>query len=107
MSKITAEESIEQAGDRQLSYVNEVCKSIDFVSGFRLGMILGAEWQENQMQEHTKQNIEALREVLKENINVFIGINPNYPEKSDEKYIPMVSNGSIDKTFNQFLENIK
>jgi len=59
------------------------------------------------MQEHTKQHIEALREVLKENVLAFDGLNPDYPKKSEEKYIPMVAKGTIDTVINQFLENIK
>jgi len=43
------QETLEEAGDRELSYINDVCsKNIDFVSGFRLGMLLGAKWQQER-----------------------------------------------------------
>ena len=43
------QETLEEAGDRELSYINDVfSKNIDFVSGFRLGMLLGAKWQQEQ-----------------------------------------------------------
>jgi len=50
--------------------------------------------------EHTKQNIEALREKLKEEIEI-ITIDSDGNDTCDIDY------DSIDQTINQFLENIK
>jgi len=84
MSKITAEEySLKKfpiSKDLSINYVNRVQ---------RLNFINGANWQKEQMQEHTKQNIEALRGELH-------NLTP-YEE----------SRKSIENVINQFLENIK
>jgi hypothetical protein len=43
------QETLEEAGDRELSYINDVfSNNIDFVSGFRIGMLLGAKWQQER-----------------------------------------------------------
>jgi hypothetical protein len=53
------QETLEEAGDRELSYINDVCsKNIDFVSGFRLGMLLGAKWQKEK--SYSEEEVEDL-----------------------------------------------
>ena len=62
MKTQTAEETLEQAGDRELSYIHDAyAKNIDFVLGFRTGFLLGSNWRE---QKHTTTQIEELRERL-------------------------------------------
>jgi len=60
------------------------------------GFIAGANWQKEQMQEHTKQNIEALRSELKESSFW----SNHYSED-------VIMKDSIDSTINNYLENIK
>ena len=58
------QETLEEAGDRELSYINKVCsENIDFVTGFRLAMVLGAKWQmeRSYSEEHV---IELLQKAL-------------------------------------------
>jgi hypothetical protein len=56
-------ETIEEAGDRELSYINDVCsKNIDFVSGFRVGMLLGAKWQ--QERSYSEEEVIAFGEFI-------------------------------------------
>jgi ribosomal protein S6 len=53
------QETLEEAGDRELSYINDVfSNNIDFVSGFRIGMLLGAKWQ--QERSYSEEEVEDL-----------------------------------------------
>jgi hypothetical protein len=57
------QETLEEAGDRELSYINDVCsKNIDFVSGFRIGMLLGAKWQ--QERSYSEEEVIAFGEFI-------------------------------------------
>lgn len=86
MKTQTAEETLEQAADRELSYIHDVCsKNIDFVSGFRSGFLLGSNWRE---QKHTTTQIEALRERLLDTLGDNFDFEP------------------IDQTINNFLKEI-
>jgi hypothetical protein len=67
-------ETLEQAGDRELSYINDVfSNNINFVSGFRIGMLLGAKWQQEKTIEEvfewltTNNYLTDLKETLIEN----------------------------------------
>jgi hypothetical protein len=43
------ETTIEEAGDRELSFISDfLSNNVDFVTGFRTGMLLGAKWQQER-----------------------------------------------------------
>jgi len=83
MSKITAEEMLLKHNMHSLEIMNNIFTP-DGNKGSQGERLI------NAMQEHTKQNIEALRDIL---LIQFYGL-----DKEQDL---------IDKLFNQFLENIK
>jgi hypothetical protein len=107
MKTQTAEETLEQAGDRELSYIHDACaKNIDFVLGFRTGFLLGSNWQEQK----TTTQIEALRERLKEGIEIKFEDNYNgsLGDENGRLYTrkAIVDFDSIDQVINHFLKEL-